>query len=65
MKKQKKHTLESSINLLAEFSNRDLENSANRNIQNNTMTANNHNDDSHTFFDWDQWTFVDKKIFSN
>ena len=65
MKKQKKHTLESSIGLLAELSTRDLEYCANNNIQNNAMTSYNNDDDSHPFFDWDKWTFVDKKVFNN
>ena len=62
--KEKEHTLESSIKFLAELSTGHSQNYNNKTIRNGTMITSHHTGDSHPFFDWDSWTFIDKKVYN-
>ena len=55
--KDSEHTLESSIKLLADLTISDLQHCNNKSSSNPGNT-----DDSHTFFDWNSWTFIKKKL---
>jgi len=60
--KNKKDTLESSIKILTDLTMSDLEYCKNSSFGNKNEMIIKKNNDSHPFFDWDSWTFVEKKI---
>jgi len=48
------YTLKSSIKILSELTSQDLQLGVNKSDSNA--------DDTHTYFNWDSWSFVNKKI---
>ena len=61
--KRDRDTLESSIKILAEITMSDLKNSESKSSSNgNIRETFSKTDDWHPFFDWNSWTFVEKKI---
>ena len=61
--KQDKITLESSINVLVELTVRDLKRLESKSFSDvNTQDTPNKADDLYTFFDWNSWTFIEKKV---
>ena len=62
--KNSNHTLESSIKLLAELTISDLQHCNNKSSSNTsgTRVSLSNTNESHTFFDWNSWTFIEKKL---
>ena len=61
--KQDKITLESSINVLTEITIRDLERLGKKSFSDaNTQKTPKKGADWHPFFDWNSWTFIEKKV---
>ena len=61
--KQDRITLESSINVLTDITIRDLERLGKKSFSDaNTQETPNKGADTHPFFDWNSWTFIEKKV---
>jgi len=64
MKVIKKETLESSIKILTDLTMSDLKYCESNSFSNNDKVQIKLRDDTHLFFDWDSWTFIDKKLYN-
>ena len=59
--KNQKETLESSIKILTDLTMSDFEYCKNNSFGNKNEIIK-EKDDLHPYFDWDSWTFIEKKI---
>ena len=55
-------TLESSIKILTDLTMSDLEYYERNSFKENNVVLSEQKYDSHPFFDWDSWTFIEKKV---